>query len=179
MSEKYALIAAEQADVNSPFSVTLMCRVLQVSRSAFYDWLTAQPSAGQLRHDLRREHVKAAFDAGRGAYGARRVHAVLTRSDDPQVASTALKTVRALLRELGLRACQPRAWRTTTLRGGAEAGIVDHVRRDFTAERPGEKLVGDITYLRTRRAGCTWRPSSTAPPAPWWAGRWPSTCAHR
>ncbi len=78
------------------------------------------------------------------------MHAVLTRSEDPEVASASLHLVRDLMAEHDLRACQPRAYRVTTLRGRDERGALgDHVRRDFTAPSPGAKLVGDITYVRT------------------------------
>ncbi len=53
------------------------------------------------------------------------------------------------MRELDLVALQPRPFRTTTIRGLDEPDTVDLVRRDFTAERPGIKVVGDITYIRT------------------------------
>ncbi|CAI7977278.1 transposase [Frankia sp. Hr75.2] len=52
------------------------------------------------------------------------------------------------MRRAGLEACQPRAYRRTTIPSQAPPPA-DHVRRDFTATRPGEKLVGDITYIRT------------------------------
>jgi putative transposase len=51
--------------------------------------------------------------------------------------------------ELGLVACQPRPYRVTTDSDGDDAGVPDLLQRDFTAEQPGTKLVGDITYLRT------------------------------
>ena len=44
---------------------------------------------------------------------------------------------------------QPRPFRTTTIRGVDEPDTVDLVRRDFSADRPGVKVVGDITYIRT------------------------------
>jgi putative transposase len=53
------------------------------------------------------------------------------------------------MRELGLVACQPRPWRPVTTIAGDAATIPDLVRRDFTADAPGTKLVGDITYIRT------------------------------
>jgi putative transposase len=53
------------------------------------------------------------------------------------------------MRELGLVACQPRPWRPTTTVAGDAAPIPDLVARDFTADAPGTKLVGDITYLPT------------------------------
>ena len=52
--------------------------------------------------------------------------------------------------ELGLKACQPRAYKTTTQPDPDATGQpADLVGRDFTADTPGMKLVGDITYIRT------------------------------
>ena len=53
------------------------------------------------------------------------------------------------MRELGLVPVQPRPFRTTTVPDPDAPDTVDLVRRDFTAERPGIKVVGDITYIRT------------------------------
>ena len=57
--------------------------------------------------------------------------------------------VRKLMRELGLVACQPRPWRPSTTEQGAAGPIPDLVNRDFSAEKPGQKMVGDITYIPT------------------------------
>jgi HTH-like domain len=92
-------------------------------------------------------HIQAAYRLGRGAYGIRRVHAVL-RSDDPQVAPVSLKLVRAVMAELGLAASQPRGYKTTTRPDpDATAQPADLVGRDFTTDTMG-KLVGDITYIK-------------------------------
>ena len=48
MSEKFALIDAEKAITGTPFTVALMCTALGVSRSGFYDWGGAVPSARTL-----------------------------------------------------------------------------------------------------------------------------------
>ena len=53
------------------------------------------------------------------------------------------------MRQLGLVACQPRPWRTTTIGDDEQSTTPDLVNRDFTAEAPGCKLVGDITYIPT------------------------------
>jgi putative transposase len=150
VSDKFALIAAEQADDREfALPVGLMCQALHVSRSGFYDWDRAEPSARAVRRAKIAEHVKAAFILGRGTYGVRRVHAVLTHSDDPEVASVSLDLVRNLMQENDLHACQPRAYKVTTISGQAPTpAIADHVKRDFTASAPGTRLVGDITYVR-------------------------------
>ena len=150
MSEKYELIAAEKADPTSPYPVIKMCTWLQVSSSGFYDHANAVDTLRQQRRTKIITHVRAAHDAGRGAYGVRRVHAVLTRSHDPEVASCSIKLVRAVMAEQGLSGCQPRAYKRTTRPDPTASGQpADLLSRGFTADRPGVKLVGDITYVRT------------------------------
>lgn len=149
MNEVFAFIAAEKA-AGCVVSITVMCVLLGVSRSGFYAWDSAVPSARARRRAKLAEHVRAGFEAGRGTYGVRRVHAILARSDDPEVAGVSLGLVRDLMAELGLHACQPRAYRVTTVSGDAgQPAVIDHVHRDFTADEPGCRLVGDITYIRT------------------------------
>ena len=151
MSDKFALIAAEQAaHHDDQLAVTSMCNALKVSRSGFYDWARDEPSARAVRRAKVAVHLKAAFALGRGTYGVRRVHAVLTRSHDPEVSCVSLDLVRTLMQENDLHACQPRAYKVTTVQDeAAKPSIVDHVKRDFTSTAPGTKLVGDITYIRT------------------------------
>lgn len=149
MREKFDLIAAEKADPASPYSVTSMCRWLEVSTSGFYDHCNAVETDQARRRAKIITHVEAAFAAGRGSYGVRRVQRILARSEDPEVASCSEKLVRSVMAELGLRACQPRAYKTTTKPDPDATGPVDLLGRDFTADTPGTKLVGDITYLKT------------------------------
>jgi len=150
MSERFALIGAEEADPTSCYPVTLMCRLLEVSTSGFYEWRGAASSARARRRVTVSTHVQAAFDAGRGTYGVRRVQQALARSTDPQVASVSLKMVRSVMAELDLRACQPRAYKVTTVQDGSVTPTIpDLLHRDFSSEILGAKLVGDITYIPT------------------------------
>src|SRR5262249_46465864 len=80
-----------------------------------------------------------------GAGGCRRVAAQLNRDGHP----CSVGLVADLMRELGLRACQPRAYKRTTVPGEQPPASPDLIGRDFTAAAPGQRLVGDITYLRT------------------------------
>lgn len=89
--------------------------------------------------------IATIFHENHETYGYRRIHAVLERSG--QRASPEL--VRQLMRELGLRACQPRPWRPVTTEADRQHRIPDLVGRDFTADSPGTKFVGDITYIPT------------------------------
>jgi helix-turn-helix protein/integrase-like protein len=90
--------------------------------------------------------VTKAFEDSEQTYGYRRVHAQLARWDQ----QCTPELVRAIMRERGLMACQPRPWRHNLTESDASASpIPDLVGRDFTAQAPGQKLVGDITYIPT------------------------------
>jgi putative transposase len=144
VSDKYAFIDAEYAAASAP-AIERMCRWLQVSKSGYYEWLHRPTSATAQRRELLKIKIKALFDASDGSYGYRRLHAALVAGGE----QVGLELVRRLMRELDLIACQPRPWRSTTVQGGEPASAADLVDRDFTAEAPGSKLVGDITYIRT------------------------------
>ena len=135
------MIDAEKAN----YKIAWMCRLLGVPRSSFYAWRNRAESATAARRRDLSAVVQAAFEAGRGAYGCRRVAAQLNRDGHP----CSVGLVADLMRELGLRACQPRAYKRTTVPGEQPVASPDLIGRDFTAPAPGQRLVGDITYLRT------------------------------
>jgi putative transposase len=134
------VIDAEKAS----YKIAWMCRLLGVPRSSFYAWRNRAETATAARRRELAVRVKAAFEGGRGAYGCRRVAAQLNRDGHP----CSVGLVADLMRELGLRACQPRAYKRTTVPGEQPASP-DLIGRDFTAAVPGTRLVGDITYLQT------------------------------
>ena len=149
MSSKYEFIDAECADApagngHAP-TITCMCRWLGVSKSGFYEWRSRPESATARRKEELKLFVKEAFDDSDGTYGYRRVSQQLGRWG----VRAGLELVRALMRELGLVACQPRPWRPSTTKQGRAGPIPDLVNRDFGAAAPGQKMVGDITYIPT------------------------------
>lgn len=141
MSAKYAFIAGEEGN----YPIYKMCVWAKVSRAGFYEWRDRAPSATAVRRERLAALVKFAFEHSDGTSGYRRIHAQLRRwghyFDD--------ETIRSVMRELGLVACQPRPFRPITTIAGDASAVPDLVRRDFTATAPGRKLVGDITYIPT------------------------------
>ena len=148
MSAKYEFIDAEYANppagAHAP-TITCMCKWLGVSKSGYYEWRSRPESATAHRRKELRLLIKKAFDDSDGTYGYRRVARQLARWG----VRAGPELVRALMRGLGLVACQPRPWRPSTTQQGQAAPIPDLVNRDFTAEIPGAKMVGDITYIPT------------------------------
>src|SRR5660398_15952 len=113
---------------------------MAVSTSGFYEWRGRPSSATTARRAELRLLIGKVFADSDDTYGYRRVHTELTRLGVP----AGPELVRTLMRELDLRPCQPRPWRPTTTVAGDAATVPDLLCRDFTADRPGGKLVGDI-----------------------------------
>ena len=150
MSGKYAFIDAEYAtlagDEACAPTITQLCEWLEVSKSGYYDWRSRPQSTAAHRRELLKIKVKALFEANNEEYGYRRMHAALVRGGEQCCPGL----VRHLMRELGLEPCQPRPWRhSLTGQGGRAGPVPDLVNRDFTADEPGRKMVGDITYIDT------------------------------
>ena len=148
MSDTYEFIDAEYATPagKRPRSHHhAMCRWLGVSKSGFYEWRSRPESATAKRQERLGWPIKDVFDDSDGTYGYRRITCQLAR----QGVVAGAELVRKLMRELGLVACQPRPWRPSTTAQGAAGPIPDLVNRDFSAEEPGQKMVGDITYIAT------------------------------
>ena len=135
------MIDAEKAT----YPIAMMCTLLGVARSTFYAWRDRADTATTARRRDLTGHVRRVFDASRGTYGCRRVTAALNRHG----IACSVGLIADIMRELGLQACQPRAYKRTTVPGEQPVSTPDLIGRDFTAPTPGTRLVGDITYLRT------------------------------
>jgi len=150
VSSKYAFIDAECAtpagDEACAPTITQLCEWLEVSKSGYYEWRSRPQSTAAERRELLKIKVKALFEVNNEEYGYRRMHAVLVRGGE----QCCPELVRGLMRELGLEPCQPKPWRHSLTEQDGQAGpIPDLVNRDFTADEPGRKMVGDITYIDT------------------------------
>ncbi len=146
MSEKYEFVDTTLTEPNNRFPTRSMCRWLEISTAGFYAWRTRPTSATATRRAHLRVLIAAEFTAADEAAGYRRIHAALRRGG----VDVGAELVRHLMRDMGLRPCQPRPRRyNLTEADPAAAPIPDLVHRDFTATAPGVKLVGDITYIPT------------------------------
>jgi putative transposase len=138
---RYQFIAGHRQE----YSITLMCRVLEVSVSGFSAWLKRPPSQHSREDAELAEQVKTIFQANRRVYGSPRVHAELKA----QGIKCAPKRVARLMREQELFAQRPRH-RTVTTHSEPGAQVAPNLlQRDFTASQPNTKWVADTTYIWT------------------------------
>ena len=141
---KYAWITTHR----DSFPVAVLCDVLNVSTSGYYDSLDRQPSARSERHQRIKQAVEQVHVESHGIYGSHKIAEVVQQREDLE--SACRKTVAAAMRELGLKSRVSKAFTpTTTQADPSKRPAENKLDRDFTADAPNRKWVADITYLAT------------------------------
>ena len=129
------------------FSLRTMARVLNVSRSGFYQWCN---SSGRSNFRIERkqaidERVNCAFVKSKSRNGADRIFVDLKEMGTPHN----IKTIRKSLKRQDLVPKAARLFKVTTDSNHNQPIAENLLERNFTASKPNEKWVGDITYVQT------------------------------
>jgi putative transposase len=141
---KFAFVSAERGN----HAVATLCRIVGVSVSGFYAWLRAIPAAqnrAEAEADLR-GHIDRIFSARRRVYGSPRIHAELRREGRRH----SRRRIERLMHEMSLSARQGRRRTPRTTDSRHDLPIApNRLARNFTAERPDQVWLADISYLPT------------------------------
>jgi putative transposase len=139
----FRLIDVEKAN----YPVSVLCKVLKVSRSGYYAWKVRPPSKRSQQDAALTHRIQEIHQRSRKTYGSPRIHAELRAMG----IRCGRKRVARLMRKAGLKGCLRghRRRKGTTLRDGAATPAADLVHRDFSALAPNRLWVADITYIKT------------------------------
>lgn len=138
----FRFINAEKAN----YPVSVLCKVLKVSRSGYYDWKDRPPSRRSREDSALTAKIHEIHERSRKTYGSPRVHAELRAIG----VRCGRKRVARLMRKAGLKGCLRGLRRKrTTRRDGSAMPAADLVCRDFTTVGPNRLWVADITCVRT------------------------------
>jgi transposase InsO family protein len=123
-----------------------MCKVLNVSPSGYYAWRKRPVSAREMANRELVKRIEAVYNDSYETYGSPRVYIELKAQGE----TCSENRVARLMRLRGLQARQVRRYKTTTRRNKKHPVAPNILKRDFTAERPDQKWLTDITYIPTR-----------------------------
>jgi len=122
-----------------------MCQVLEVSRSAYYDWLIRSESKRKKDDNKLIKEIKRVHKESYETYGIRRVKARLEKEN----IICGKNRVARLMRENGIFSRLRRKYKATTNSNHSYPVAPNLLNQNFTADKPNEKWVGDITYIPT------------------------------
>jgi transposase InsO family protein len=138
---KFSFIHAQKA----LFPVAVLCRLLGVSRQGYYAYATRPPSHRVVHEVVLCEEIRRVFVSSGQTYGSPRV----LRELQARGFRTSKRRVERAMRGMGLTPPIPRRRTRTTLRNASHPVAPNELARDFTATRPNERWVTDITYVWT------------------------------
>jgi transposase InsO family protein len=128
------------------YPVTVLCAVMRVSRSGFYDYLhSCSGPDDQPANQALKARIRAIFKQSRGSYGSRRMVRQL-RAEGHQIGRY---KVRRLMRQLGLKAKMRRRFKVTTESRHAFPVAANLLDRQFEAKAPNAVWTADISYVWT------------------------------
>ncbi len=139
---RYQFIAAH----TDRWPVSVQCRVLDVATAGYYAWRAKPGSRRSEEDDKLAAVVQRIFTDHRGIYGAPRICREMVSIGY----RINIKRVERLMRELGIRGCQRQRFKpVTTIVDDQSPVSPDLLHQDFSAEKPNQRWVSDITYLTT------------------------------
>ena len=137
---RYRFITEHRAQ----WGVEEMCRILEVARSGYYDWKKRAPSQRVQQRQRLDAEIKKLFEASKKRFGSPKI----TRALVKQGWRVSESHVARRMRELGLRSIVRRRFRVTTDSQHGYSVAPNLLQRNFTAQRPNQVWVSDLTYLR-------------------------------
>jgi len=133
-------------DHRDEFEITVMCRVLGVSRSGYYAWRKRPVSPRKMANDKLLGQIKEVYQKSRQTYGSPRIHAELVG----QGTKCGRNRVARLMRLHNIRAKQKRTFKVKTTDSHHDQPVApNRLEQDFQAQQPNQKWLTDITYVPT------------------------------
>jgi len=129
------------------YPVTVMCNALEVSRSGYYAWLKAEPSARTQQNEQLTAKIVEVHKESRRSYGSPRVHAELVA----QGFEVSRNRVARLMRENGIVGRRKPRFRKTTDSDHKLPVAKNVLDRQFAVDEPDRAWVADITYIWTQQ----------------------------
>jgi putative transposase len=128
------------------YTLRLLCKVLEVSRSGYNKWLNRRDSAQKQRRMNLTKRVREIFEDSKGRYGAPRVYMQLKQES----VRCTRRTVEELMRKMGLRARRKRKFKSTTDSKHDLPIAPNLLNQNFNVARQNDVWTSDITYIETQ-----------------------------
>jgi transposase InsO family protein len=127
------------------FPVEKMCKVLKVSTSGYYKWLSKPPSKRAIRKAMLIQEIHAIYRINKGRYGSPRI----TKELNMKGIKASHVLVAKLMKQEHLRSIVRKKYKVTTNSSHKYPVVENVLNRDFIVKEENNVWVSDITYIRT------------------------------
>ena len=128
------------------FSVERMSKVFNVSRSGFYQFITAKPPKRLLEEKQLLIKIQAIHEKSRKTYGSPRIHAELAESGE----TCSRPRVARLMKKAGIVSKMKKRFKVTTKVDPRLKAAPNLLKQDFSAKAPNQRWAADLTYIWTQ-----------------------------
>lgn len=142
MKEKHEFISENKEE----FEVKIMCEVLEVSKSGYYDWSKGEKSNRDIANEALLTEIKQVYEESHRKYGSPRVYKRLQQKG----VSGGLNRIARLMRQKNVVGVHRRKGVKTTQSDEQNVSAPNLLKRQFEATKPNQKWLTDITYIPLR-----------------------------
>lgn len=130
-----------------------MCKVLKIARSTYYSVLNHKPSNREIENNLLKSRIFQIYCDNRKVYGCIKITRILRNQGNPRLS---VNRVSRLMKQLDIKAVTVRKFRHYRRKQAVNSEFKNLVNQHFSAEKPDQLWLSDITYIHTVKHGWTY-----------------------
>lgn len=134
-------------------SIKLLCKVLKVARSTYYSILNHKASSREIENNILKSKIFKIYCDNRKVYGCIKITRIL-RDDGYQKLS--VNRVSRLMKQLGISSVTIRKFKNYRNKQNEHSKLKNLVNQNFSAQKPNQIWLSDITYIHTVKNGWTY-----------------------
>lgn len=134
---------------NKRFSISRVLKLLNLSRSGYYDYLNRGPSEQKIRKDRVKKEIMKTYEESHQNYGAPKITKVLQKQGE----TISERTVGTYMKEMGIQAQWVKKSTRTTIDSDFSCRLRNILKQNFSPDSPNAVWCSDITYIWTENEG--------------------------
>ena len=134
-------------------SIKLLCKVLKIARSTYYSVLNRKPSNREIENNLLKSRIFKIYCDNWKVYGCIKITHILRNQGNPRLS---VNRVSRLMKQLDIKAVTVRKFTHYRSKPAVNSEFKNLVNQHFSAEKPDQLWLSDITYIHTVKHGWTY-----------------------
>lgn len=131
----------------------MLCKVLKVARSTYYSILNHRASKREIENNTLKSKILKVYYDNRKTYGCIKITHILRRNGYPKLS---VNRVFRLMKQLKIKATTIKKFKNYRKKQDEQPELKNLVNQNFSAEKPNQVWLSDITYIHTVKHGWTY-----------------------